>query len=120
VAFAKWERKAATQATYSLNASYSEINAELGDDEMGADVVDDRVESPLDRPQSDDVRRFLMKWLSPREWSVIDKYYYDSKTLREIGTLIGCSEANVLLIRDRALNRLRDLKHLVVPAMAPV
>ena len=71
---------------------------------FGAGLVPD----PLPLPGVDDLQLArCVQALNERERSVVVMTFYDEQTAAETGRFLGISEANVRVIRHRALQRLR-------------
>jgi RNA polymerase sigma-70 factor (ECF subfamily) len=64
---------------------------------------------PSSAPALDHARlRDCLERLAERDRSVLVLSFYDERPARSVGTELGLSEANVRVIRHRALQRLRD------------
>jgi RNA polymerase sigma-70 factor (ECF subfamily) len=75
-------------------------------EQYGADL--DRA-APLFTPNLDtDQLRRCVKNLNERERSVVVMTFYDEQVGADVASLMGISEANVRVIRHRAIHRLRQ------------
>jgi RNA polymerase sigma-70 factor, ECF subfamily len=72
--------------------------------QFGADLVPD----PPPAPRLDDARLTrCVQTLTERERSVVVHTFYDDQTAAEVAAFLGISEANVRVIRHRAIRQLR-------------
>lgn len=86
---------------------------ESGDDDPRRDLqplemlADKRQENPLTFLQRKEIRELAVKGLSKNERAVIEMYYFDCKTMKEIGAFLGLSESRVCQIRAQTIELLR-------------
>jgi RNA polymerase sigma-70 factor, ECF subfamily len=73
---------------------------------FGADLPA-QTEQPMARLDHDHLAR-CMQSLKERERSVVAMTFYDEKTGADVAHFLGLSEANVRVIRHRAIHQLRD------------
>jgi RNA polymerase sigma-70 factor, ECF subfamily len=74
-------------------------------EQFGADLKP--VRSPIPRLDHDKLERCVQN-LKERERTVIVMTFYDEQTGADVGSLLGISEANVRVIRHRAIHQLRE------------
>ncbi len=73
------------------------------------DVLAERSEEqPIDRLQRADVAELIHRVLDRKEQRVLELYYYENLTMREIGRILGLSESRVCQIHARIMNRLKE------------
>jgi RNA polymerase sigma-70 factor, ECF subfamily len=72
--------------------------------EFGSDLLPDQPSAP--RPDDDQLVR-CVRTLKERERSVVVLTFYDEQTAAETASFLGISEANVRVIRHRAIRKLR-------------
>jgi len=75
-------------------------------DQFGADLLVP-VQPSLPRLDHEELTRCVQK-LKERERSVVVMTFYDEQTGADVATFLGVSEANVRVIRHRAIHQLRD------------
>lgn len=73
-----------------------------------AAIADPRSHDPADPVTVRDLREFLLRGLSTIERHVILLYYYENRSLREIGEALNLCESRVSQIHQRVLNRMRE------------
>lgn len=100
------QRDVARLAIYSLSQS------DDGDDETGAaahvaSLIDRRHPDPLLELQKHEATGVVMAELPEKEREVLELYYFDGLTMKEIGKLLRLSESRVCQIHGQALARLR-------------
>lgn len=80
------------------------------DGENGFDVADDssNPEEELGRTQRADIVRDAMSGLPARQRNILELYFRDEMTLRQIGDLLGVTEARVSQILGEAVRKLRE------------
>ena len=79
------------------------------DDTQRIDLIEDRShEHPLDRLSLKEVRDVALKGLSPNERVVLIGYYFENKTMKEIGEGLGISESRVCQINAQMMRLLRE------------
>lgn len=70
-------------------------------------LADPRGEAPLDEVARGDLKREILRTLSPAEKLVITLYYYENLTMREIGTVLELSESRVSQMHAAIIDRLK-------------
>ena len=79
------------------------------DDAQRIDLIEDRShEHPLDRLSLKEVRDVALKGLSHKERIVLIDYYFEGKTMKEIGERLGVSESRVCQINAQIMALLRE------------
>jgi len=63
--------------------------------------------APAPRPDREQLERCVQN-LNERERTVVVLTFYDEQTSSDVASVLGVSEANVRVIRHRAIHRLRD------------
>ena len=80
-----------------------------GDVVIGIDTIGEATSSdPAVKVQADDRWRAMVKNLGDKEKSILQGYYQDGLTLREIGERLGITESRVCQIHSNVLKRLRE------------
>lgn len=73
----------------------------------------ERPDAPLDQQDQLGQLRSAIASLPQKERTVLSLYYYEELTLKQIGAILHLTESRVSQIRTKALQRLRELPHLV-------
>lgn len=76
-------------------------------DQYGADLVGTTSESSMPMVDQDRLTR-CVQGLKERERTVVMLSFYDEQTSADVAEFLGVSEANVRVIRHRAIHQLRD------------
>ncbi|MEQ8766477.1 MAG: FliA/WhiG family RNA polymerase sigma factor [Planctomycetota bacterium] len=69
-------------------------------------LEDTRLVSPDERIQQEDVLRLAYSFLDEIEREIIERYYFDNLTMRQIGTRLSISESRVCQLHARILQKL--------------
>lgn len=78
-------------------------------DAQRIDLIEDRSQdSPLNRLSLKEVREVALRGLSPSEREVLTDYYFENKTMKEIGDKLGVSESRVCQINAQIMKLLRE------------
>jgi len=85
-----------------------------GDDEGGGrmiDLIGDKkaADAPRRSQQFRDVRDLFFKSLNQKERIVIQYYYYEGLSMREIANMLRLTESRVCQIHSKVIKRLREL-----------
>lgn len=73
------------------------------------EILEDRSERPtLETLAVKELRQVVMKGLSPKERRIVDMYYFQNKTMKEIGKVLSISESRVCQIHSQILSLLRE------------
>ena len=71
-------------------------------------VVPNHGEDKVQLDQKDYVEKLLLSCeLTDDEWSIIQGYFYDERTLKEIGNNMGITESRVSVKKKELLDRIR-------------
>lgn len=80
-----------------------------GDAEADIDTLSESgEENPLDRAKRRDLMEVLTRTLTPKERRILELYYHEGLTLREIGLQLGLTESRVCQIHSYVIKRLRE------------
>ncbi len=93
---------------YSLEESIGE--SEDGSSTLGSIIEDKKSENPHEKLEKKEIKEALMegiKELSEKERIVINLYYYEELTLKEIGKVMDISESRVSQIHSKTVLKLR-------------
>ncbi len=71
-------------------------------------LTDHRTPCPLDRVEREELKQLAYRGLSRNEQAILQMYYYDNMSLKEIGVVLQISESRVCQIHQQTLNRLRE------------
>jgi RNA polymerase sigma factor for flagellar operon FliA len=85
----------------------------VGDGEL---FVEDALLEVWDRRSLLDL---AIKTLSPRQQQILGWYYFDGRTLREIGEVLGVTESRVSQLHTEAIRALRVAAHVRIDAVIP-
>jgi RNA polymerase sigma factor for flagellar operon FliA len=106
--FQALRREATPTAVLSLTEESSGEDGESGSRMI--DMISDR--SQMDEPrlsqQRRDVREVLFKNLTPKERTVIEYYYFEGLSMREIAGMLRLTESRVCQIHSKVIKRLRE------------
>lgn len=99
---------------YASNQAALSLEDFLGDDGDGTtlkeSLADDQARDPqnllLEKDLTDRIRQSLAR-LQEKDRLVLNLYYYDELTLKEIGQVLGVSESRACQLHGRALARLK-------------
>ena len=95
------------KAQLPIEGGHSNVDDE--DDAQRIDLIEDRShERPLDRLSLKEVREVTLKGLSPSERVVLIDYYFENKTMKEIGERLGVSESRICQINAQIMRLLRE------------
>jgi RNA polymerase sigma factor for flagellar operon FliA len=89
----------------------SEKRGPLGGDRRSLESAvyeDRRIAAPADSMQRADVLRMVTRGLTANERRMVQLYYCDELTMREIGAVLGLSESRVSQMHTKVLDRLRE------------
>ncbi len=70
-------------------------------------IEDSGIPDPMEVLQKREIMQVARRYLSEREFTVLDSYYNHEMTMRDIGTRLGMSESRVSQIHSKAIERLR-------------
>ena len=77
-------------------------------------LIDSRHQQSVERLTNQELLEALLENVRPREKAVLQLYYQDGLTMREIGVRLGISTGYVNLIRNRALEKTRRRYRMLV------
>lgn len=102
-------REASPTAMLSLTEDGGNDDGESGGRML--DLIGDRstVDEPRQEQQRRDVRDLLFKSLSDKEQIVIQYYYFEGLSMREIAGMLRLTESRVCQIHSKVIRRLRSL-----------
>jgi RNA polymerase sigma factor for flagellar operon FliA len=102
-------RKEATPA--SVLSLTDDAGGEEGDGSRMIDLIGDAdaAEEPRRAQQRRDVRELFFRSLNDKERTVIQYYYYEGLSMREIATMLRLTESRVCQIHSKVIRRLREL-----------
>jgi RNA polymerase sigma factor for flagellar operon FliA len=85
-----------------------------GEDGEGGRMIDlvgdcDSADEPRRKQQFRDVRELFFKSLNRKEQIVIQYYYYEGLSMREIAAMLRLTESRVCQIHSKVIKRLREL-----------
>jgi len=86
-------------------------HSQEGEEDRFADAIKDPTESVEERVYQSQKKLMLLKalkTLSEREQLILSLYYFDELNIREIGHILGVSEARISQIHGRCLRKLRE------------
>ena len=66
-------------------------------------------DDPKKYQQLRDVRELMFKHLNKKELIVIEHYYFEGLSMREIATMLKLTESRVCQIHSKVIRRLREL-----------
>jgi RNA polymerase sigma factor FliA len=72
-------------------------------------VTDAKGRDPRAEQQGRDVRETLFRHLSEREQTILEHYYFDGLSMREIAGMLRLTESRVCQIHSKVIRRLREL-----------
>ncbi len=101
-------REANPTSMLSLNEDATEDDGETGGRMLDL-VGDRRAEDPHFAQQKRMVRDVLFRSLNDKERFVIEHYYYDGLSMREIAGMLRLTESRVCQIHSKVIRRLREL-----------
>jgi RNA polymerase sigma factor for flagellar operon FliA len=86
---------------------------EDGDDEGSAEKVeileDKHAVDPVSELNRSDLMNYITRSLTQKEKFIIERYYKDGHTMREIGELLSLTESRVCQIHSNVMGRLKNL-----------
>ena len=100
------QRDLARLAIYSL--SQSDDDSEDGFSARSASLVDRRNPDPVDTIQKREATNFVLRDLGAKERRILALYYFEGRTMKEIGRRLSLSESRVCQIHGELINRIRD------------
>lgn len=106
VEFKKFQRDANTVSLVSLNTKYSDGDGEKDIREIDI-IKDKKSEDPLFELQKRDMKNLLIKGLTRAERLIINLYYYEGMTMKEIGKSLDLTESRVSRMHSFILERLK-------------
>ncbi|MFH0911584.1 MAG: FliA/WhiG family RNA polymerase sigma factor [Planctomycetota bacterium] len=71
-------------------------------------LTDIRADSPLDALQRSELKNLAYRGLSQKEKAILQMYYYDNMSLKEIGLVLDISESRVCQIHQQTIERIRE------------
>ncbi|SES79125.1 sigma-70 family RNA polymerase sigma factor [Anaerobranca gottschalkii] len=92
------------------NLLYLDNFVQNSEEDRFIDILPDEGTNPLENLVNQDILVRLtdaIKKLSVKEQMVLNLYYYEELTLKEIGLILNLSEARISQIHSKAINRLR-------------
>ncbi|MHC4883884.1 MAG: sigma-70 family RNA polymerase sigma factor [Planctomycetota bacterium] len=99
-------RELSVKTIFSLDRKWDDDdNNEMRHVEVLTDV---RQKSPLEELQRDEIRNLAIRGLSQKEKMILQMYYYDHLSLKEIGAVLEISESRVCQIHQQTLTLLRE------------
>ncbi|RME85206.1 MAG: FliA/WhiG family RNA polymerase sigma factor [Planctomycetota bacterium] len=101
--FRKMTQEASTVSMFSLNSKDKDEESQ-GLNEV---ISDPKSSSPLEKVEKKDLIQTMIQNLSYEEKLVIQMYYYDGLTMKEIGVALGLSESRVCQIHGYLIKRLK-------------
>ncbi len=106
--FQKLRREATPTSVLSLT---DDAGSDDGEGGRMIDLIGDKVagEAPRNEQQKRDVRDLFFKSLNPKERIVIQYYYYEGLSMREIAGMLRLTESRVCQIHSKVIKRLREL-----------
>lgn len=108
--FESLKRETQVKSMVSLDRKWDESDDhELGQIEM---LPDPSVADPLSEMERAEIREVALRGLSEKEKMVVQMYYFDNLSLKEIGMILDLSESRVCQIHAQVLDFLQDkFKH---------
>lgn len=101
------ERSPAAPMSLHSRSSQDDAPAEPGG---FANIIDERQRTPLVHVQRENMREWVSRGLDQRDRLILQLYYYEELTMREVGMALGISESRVSqrleLIHERIRSRL--------------
>lgn len=90
------------------------LTDETADDPEGGSrmidlVRDEKGLDPRREQQRRDVQDLLFKNLSDKEQTILEMYYYEGLSMREIATMLRLTESRICQIHAKVLKRLKEL-----------
>lgn len=105
-AFYELLRDANASCLISLNAGFSSFDADESFGELSI-YANQKSQDPFLEVQKRDLRGFLLKGFSREEQLILNLYYFEQMTMKEIGKTLGISESRVCQIHSSVFARLR-------------
>ncbi len=102
-------REACPTAVLSLTDDSASDDGEGGSTRMVDLIRDEDGDEPRVKQQLRDVKELLFKSLSEKERVVIQYYYFDGLSMREIAGMLRLTESRVCQIHSKVIRRLREL-----------
>jgi RNA polymerase sigma factor for flagellar operon FliA len=106
--YQKLRKEATPTSVLSLT---DESGGEDGEGGRMIDLIGDKeaADAPRRNQQCRDVRALFFKSLNKKERIVIQYYYYEGLSMREIATMLRLTESRVCQIHSKVIKRLREL-----------
>ena len=104
--YEKLVREASTVGVFKITQNPQDEDSGRGLREIEG-LQDKRGYDPSSRSQREDLRYLVTRGLSKKERLIIVLYYYEEKTMREIGDSLGLSESRVSQMHAAILARLK-------------
>lgn len=99
--------EASPVTVYSLSDKFEDSQAE-GGLEKSEVIADRRAKAPVETINERDIIEVLTRNLSQKERRIIILYYYEGRTMKEIGRLLDLTESRVCQIHSNVINRLKE------------
>lgn len=103
-------RKQETTLVHLVSLDESRSNSEECDDSLGASLIDDSANVVEFCFQAEKKQMLLraLKTLPERDQLILNLYYFEEMNIREIGAVLGVSEARISQLHGRCMRRLRE------------
>jgi len=99
---------AKAKAMYSLSEKWDD--GDDGDSVEKMDILEDRTAvDPVNELNRRDLMKYMTKSLTHKEQFIIEQYYQQGHTMREIGEMLALTESRVCQIHSNVMSRLRGL-----------
>jgi RNA polymerase sigma factor for flagellar operon FliA len=106
--YAKLRKEANPAAMLSLNDDAAEDDGEVGGRMLDL-IGDHRIADPDFIQQNRMVKDVLFRTLNEKERIVIENYYYQGLSMREIAGMLRLTESRVCQIHSKVIKRLREM-----------
>ena len=100
-------RDSSVVETHSLQKKWFETDTKKDVEDVEL-IPNNREENPLLAQERKDLRNLTTKDLSRREKLIMDLYYYENMTMKEIGKVIDLTESRIGQMHSSIIDKLRD------------